>query len=104
MKTLRKNFFTLPISIFFLLLYSGVYLSSGYWHKHHNNAEQKSLSYSKSENCDYCKIISNKVFDVFANELSFQNNSVIPYSPFLLENVFSTSVLNQHNKAPPVQA
>ncbi len=86
------------------MLYSGVYLSAGHWHSHKKNYAEKSLSYSQQENCDYCKLISNETFELHSNELHFQKNEVIYSSPFLLENDFSPSVLNQHNKAPPVKA
>ncbi|MFM7022187.1 MAG: hypothetical protein ACKOXB_04355 [Flavobacteriales bacterium] len=104
MKALRKKFLTLPLSIFFLMLYSGVYLSSGLWHHHENGSANKTLSYSKSENCDYCKLISSDTFDAENHELLFQKNTLILFSPSLTENTFSASLLNQHNRAPPVKA
>jgi hypothetical protein len=104
MKILRKKLFTLPLSIFFLMLYSGVYLSAGHWHSHKKNHDEKSLAYSQQENCDYCKLISNETFEICSDELSFQKNEILFSSPFLLENIFSPSVLNPHNKAPPAQA
>ncbi|MCX6180733.1 MAG: hypothetical protein NT150_02230 [Bacteroidetes bacterium] len=104
MKVFRKKFFKLSLSIFFLMLYGGVYLSSGFWHNHSSTSDTKSLSYSKAENCDYCKLISNETFELGVNDFIFLTNEIISTSNFIAKNIFSPSVLNQQNKAPPAQA
>ncbi len=104
MNILRKKILTLPLSLFFLLLYAGVYLSSGYWHTHHKSSDEKSLSLSKEERCDYCKLVTSETFDVCNNDIIFHKNAIIHFSLLATEKVFFSSVLNHHNKAPPVKA